>query len=228
MVGCARPMRWNGLPHSWFRQRNGHPFGHGVEHRDGDFGTLAGAAAHEQRFENGLVSFESCGNIDDRDAHAGRRLRPAGDRGDARFGLDQEVVGLALRVRAAFAVAGDRAADEPRIVLAQPLEGKAELGERAGFEVLHEHIGLGDHGFEQRLVVRLGEIEHHRLLAAIEPDEMRALAVHDEVVAAGEIALRPLDLDDARTGIGQPAGALRRRHGLFDGDDEEAFERKRH
>ena len=114
------------------------------------------------------------------------------------------------------------------MILAQPLEGKAQLGQRAGLEVLHEDVGLGENGFEQRLVVRLGEIEHHRLLAAIEPDEMRALAVHDVIVMAREIALRALDLDDASAGVRQPAGALRRGDCLFDRDDEEAFERQRH
>ncbi len=59
------------------------------------------------------------------------------------------------------------------------VNGKAELGERAGLQVLHEHVGLREHGFEQRLVLGLAEIEHHRLLAAIEPDEIGALAVHD-------------------------------------------------
>jgi hypothetical protein len=52
--------------------------------------------------------------------------------------------------------------------------------------------------------------------------------VHDVVIAAREVALGTLDLDDARAGIGQPAGALRRSHRLFDGDNEQAFEREGH
>jgi hypothetical protein len=28
----------------------------------------------------------------------------------------------------------------------QRVERKAELGDRAGLEVLHEHVGLGEHG----------------------------------------------------------------------------------
>jgi hypothetical protein len=47
--------------------------------------------------------------------------------------------------------------------------------------------------------------------------------VDDVIVLAGEVAFRALDLDDARPGIGEPAGALRRRHGLFDGNDEETL-----
>ena len=51
---------------------------------------------------------------------------------------------------------------------------------------------------------------------------MRALAVHDVIVVAREIAFRALDLDHARAGVGQAAGAVRRRHRLLDRDDEEA------
>ncbi len=105
---------------------------------------------------------------------------------------------------------------------------EAELGNRAGFEVLHEHVGLREHGFEQRLVSGIAEIEHDRFLAAIEPDEMRALAVNEMIVLAREVALRPLDLDDARAGIGEMTGAMRRRHRLLDRDDKKAFERERH
>ncbi len=47
------------------------------------------------------------------------------------------------------------------------VDGKAELGDRAGFEVLHEHVGLGQHRFQHRFIVVLVQIEHERLLAAI-------------------------------------------------------------
>jgi hypothetical protein len=53
---------------------------------------------------------------------------------------------------------------------------KAELGDGAGLEVLHEHVGLGEDRREQRLVVGAREIEHQRFLAAVEPHEIRALA----------------------------------------------------
>jgi len=45
--------------------------------------------------------------------------------------------------------------------------------------------------------------------------------VHHMVVVTGEIAFRTLDFDDTRAGVGEPAGALRRRHRLLDGNDEE-------
>jgi hypothetical protein len=161
-------------------------------------------------------------DVADRDADARRRFRPAGDRGDAGLGLDQHVVGLALGVGAGVAIARDRADDQPRVILAESFDGEAELGHRAGLEVLDEHVGLGQHGFEQRLVFRLGQIHHHGFLAAVEPDEIGALALRQRVIAAREIALRPLDLDDARPRVGEAARAHRRGDGLFERDDEEA------
>src|SRR5262249_25625877 len=74
-------------------------------------------------------------------------------------------------------VAGDGADHEARMRPPQLFKRKAELGDGAGLEVLHEHVGLGEHRREQRLVIGAREIEHHRLLAAVEPDEIRALAL---------------------------------------------------
>jgi hypothetical protein len=176
----------------------------------------------------------------------------------------------------------------------QLVERKAELGDRAGLEVLHEHVGLGEHRREQRLVVFAREIEHQRFLAAVEPHEIRALAPrflsacsvdslsphsvnslplqaevgfirlrpvntwpnsgkpefgckrgrgrrsrmfagccgktrghgsprHGElVVVAREIALGPLDLDHARAGVGEAAGAHGRRHRLLQRHHQQA------
>ena len=56
------------------------------------------------------------------------------------------------------------------------VEREAELGGRAGLEVLHEHVGPGEHRRQHGLVVVAGEIEHQRFLAAVEPDEIGALA----------------------------------------------------
>src|SRR5262249_8492252 len=79
-----------------------------------------------------------------------------------------------------------------------------------------------------RLVPRLGEIKHHGFLAAVEPDEIGALAVDDIIIAARKIAFRPLDLDDACTCVGEPARTHRRRHRLLERNDEEAGEGEGH
>ena len=141
-------------------QRHRHPFRHGVEHGNRNIRALPDARTRDQSFQDCLVGIEASGDVDDRNADARRRLRAAGDRRHARLGLDQQVVGLALRVRPALAVTRDRAADQPRIVLAQARGREAELCQRAGLEVLHEHVGLRQHRLQQRLVVGLAEVEH--------------------------------------------------------------------
>ncbi len=49
----------------------------------------------------------------------------------------------------------------------------------------------------------VARIDHGGILAAVEPDEIAALALRRGIVAAGEVALGPLDLDDMGAGIGQ-------------------------
>ena len=163
------------------------------------------------------------GDIDDGDADAGRTLGTAGDRGKAALGLDQEIIGLAFGIGAGVAIAGDRAADQRRIILSQPLQREAELVHRAGLEVLQQHVGARDQLFERGAAFLGGEIDHHGILAAVEPDEIAALAFCGGVIAAGEIALGAFDLDDMRAGIRQPRTAERRGNGLFDGDDDQSL-----
>jgi len=105
------------------------------------------------------------------------------------------------------------------MVLFQALEREAELVHRAGLEVLQENVRARDQLFEGLAALLGREIDHHRILAAVEPDEIAALALGSRVIAAGEIALRPFDLDDMRAGIGQARAAERRGDRLFDGND---------
>ena len=108
----------------------------------------------------------------------------------------------------------------------QCLDRQAEQVERAGFQVLHEHVGPGDQGSELVHRRRLPEIECHGFLAAVEPDEIGAAGGRGLVVESGEITFRPLDLDHPCAGIGEAGGAERGGHGLLDGDDEQACKRQ--
>ena len=99
---------------------------------------------------------------------------------------------------------------------------KPSLAAAPGFEILHEHVGPRDHCGKERLVIRLGEIEHNGFLAAVEPDEITALAVYEVVVAAREVALRALDLDHAGARVRKATGAHRRGDGLLERNDQEA------
>ena len=136
------------------QQRHRHPIRHGVEHGNRKLGAFAGALPRDQSFEDRLLGIHAGADIDDGHADA-RRLRRAGDRGEARLRLDQHVVGLAHGVRPALAVAGDRAADQPRMLAAQFRDRESELCHRAGFQVLHEHVGAREHRRQQRLVLGL-------------------------------------------------------------------------
>ena len=87
-----------------------------------------------------------------------------------------------------------------------------------------QHVGARDQLFERVAAVLGGEIDHHGILAAVEPDEIAALAFCGGVIAAGEIALGAFDLDDMRAGIRQPGAAERCCDRLFDGDDDQSFQ----
>ncbi len=143
-------------------------------------------------------------DIDHRYADPRRAFGAAGDRGQAALGLDQEIVGLAVGIGAFVAVAGNGAADQRRIILSKPLQREAELVHRAGLEVLQQDISARDQLFQRGAAFLGGEIDHHGILAAVEPDEIAALAFRRRIIAAGEIALGALDLDDMRAGVRQP------------------------
>ena len=147
----------------------------------------------------------------------------AGNRGQPAFGLNQQVIGLALRVRPRVAIARDRAADQSRIILAQSGRREAELIHRARLEILDQHVGFRDQVFQRGAAIGLREIDDARVLAAVEPDEIARLAFRGGVVTAREIALRAFDLDDMRAGVGKARRAERRGDGLLDGDDGETF-----
>jgi hypothetical protein len=62
-----------------------------------------------------------------------------------------------------------------------------------------------------------------RLLAAVEPHEVRCEAVHNAVVVAGEVAVtRSFDLDDAGAKVGEVAGGERAGDSLFERPDCDA------
>ena len=85
-----------------------------------------------------------------------------------------------------------------------------------------------DLSVEQGEVVLGLEVEGEGLLAAVQPDEVARLAVHVPVVAAGEVALGPLDLDDASAGIRQPGGAIGSGHRLLDTHHQQTVQRSSH
>jgi hypothetical protein len=204
--------------------RHVHPVGERVIEGHGHVPARPGLAASDQRLENALEGGHAGGNVAYGHTDAGHARFIAGDAGQTRLSLDQEVVGLEVAIRSLVAVTGDRAGDQRRAAAAQLVRRETETVDGPGREVLDEHVGALDHAAEEHPVVVAPKIERDRFLAAVEPDEIGALAVDVGVVAAGEVALRALDLDHPCAGIGKAGGAIGRRHRLFQGDDEKSFE----
>ena len=87
-------------------------------------------------------------------------------------------------------------------------------------EVLDEHIGLTDEVLEDRLALRMLEVEAQTFLAAVGPHEMARHAVDSGVIAAGEVSgSGSFDLDHASAQVGELPGCERCRHGLLAADD---------
>ena len=203
---------------------HGHEFGGRVEQRDAECAARAGALAQQKRHGDTLYRVHAGGDVADGNADAAPRPGRAVDGHQPAFGLHQQVVGFELAHRADLAVAGDVAGDQARVLLAQRVRTEAETLGGAGREVLNEHVGTGQEALHARAIALLAQVEGDRLLAAVDPDEVGGLAVHRVVVVAGEIAIAPLDLDDARAGIGQAAAAVGRGHRVLERDDQYAVQ----
>ena len=96
--GMSEPDTLRRLAGFMLHKRNRHPVGHGVEHRNRKLGAFAGSLPCDQCLQDRLIRVHSGRDIDHRYANA-RRLRCAGDRGQADFRLNQQIVGLARCAR---------------------------------------------------------------------------------------------------------------------------------
>ena len=154
----------------------------------------------------------------------------AGDGEEPGLGLDQEVVGLPSVVRAALAIAGDRAGDEPRAGLAERRRAEAEpFDARRARGSGRRRRPCATSAFSVATDAGVLEVEREALLRPVGPDEVAREPARPLVVGAGEVAaVRPLDLDDARALVGEEPGAVGRGDRLFEGDDEDAVERTAH
>ncbi len=101
------------------------------------------------------------------------------------------VVARALRVGAVLAVAGDRAVDEPGVLLAQALVADPEPLHHPRPKRLEQHVVLA-HQPQQHLAPGVGlQVEPDRALAAVEGEEERGLG---RVVGALVVGRRPADV----------------------------------
>ena len=111
-------------------------------------------------------------------------------------GLRDHVEGQVVLVRAALAEALHLGVDDAGIDLGDDVVAEAQPLDRAGREVLHEHVGLGGEILDELLAGRRLQVDGQRFLVGVEDQEIersrrRARA---RMHAAGIAALRVLDL----------------------------------
>ncbi len=142
-------------------------------------------------------------------------------------GLRDHVEGERFLVRAAFAEALDLAIDDAGVDLLQHVIAEAEPLDRAGGEVLGEHVGLLDQLLDELDALRGLEVDRRRLLVGVEDLEIERIGVVRVGCGdapAGVAALRVLDLDDLGPEPGQRLGAGRPRLELGQIDNPNAFQ----
>ena len=93
-----------------------------------------------------------------------------------------------------------------------------EPGGRPGGEVGDQHIGTVQQAMQQ-VEPGLGfQIERHRFLTAVSPNEVRGKTIDDIVIVPGEVStLGVFHFDDPRTEIGEHPRAHRRGDRLLQG-----------
>ena len=177
----------------------------------------------------------------DREVHAGagvayrgpeegrRAVRPSGHAHRSPHRLRDGLEALEAAVGAPGAEALHGGVDEPRIELLQHLVAEAEPVERAGREVLHEHVGPGHQLLEQGLAVSGLEVQGEALLVGVQHQEEQALAARVGHVGARDVALPGrLELDYVGPQPSQDLGAGGSRLVVRHVDDADAVEGARH
>ena len=177
--------------------------------------------------QDARIRVHARGDVRDRQAGLRGFLLGARHRQEPRLALDQQVVRLLVAIRAVRAVARDVADDDARLGGGQRRVREPEPRGGAGREVLHDDVRVrADQVPEDRLRIRVLDVERQAFLRPVRPHEVRREAAHALVVAAREVAgAGPLDLDHARAHVGQLPRGERRGDRVFERDDGDAFQR---
>ncbi len=157
----------------------------------------------------------------------GRPVRIAGEEGDAAEGVaDAPEAGLGA-VGAGLAVAGHAQHHELRVHRAQHVPAEAPAFERAGLEILGQHVGLGDELLQHLDALGRFQVERDRLLVARlrQPDQRVAAFADGAEAAAGIAHLGLLDLDHLGAELRHDRGAVGGGDVGRDVDDADAGER---
>ena len=185
-----------------------------IQHPDVDALPNAKALARQQRGGDALCAIETRHHVGDR--HAQPVTGAIGIPGDAHqpaFGLHHRVVPGFVAARTGLAIAGDRGVDQAGTAAVHGVPAETGPLERAGPEVLHQHVGLLDQLLEHRAPRGRLVVERDAFLVAVDAQEVRALGTDKRrAPVARVVALAGLfNLDDARAEIAQHHGAVRAR-----------------
>jgi hypothetical protein len=196
----------------------------------------AGLLALHQRGQHAVGAVHAGQQVADRHAHPLGVVRPGpGQRHQAGLTLGDLVVAGAPTLGPVVAEAADRQLHQPRVQLGQHVGAEAEAGQRAGPEVLQQHVRTPQQLGEHRLVVVVLEVEGDRLLVAVGGQEVRRLPVagvrlHERrAPAAGVVpAAGVLHLDHPGAEVAEHHPGVRPGEGPGQVDDENAVERSTH
>ena len=155
-----------------------------------------------------------------------RAVAEAGGRGRAAGALRDVLINLAVFVRTGTE-ALDRRDDHARIELVDVLPGQPHAVERAGREILHQHVALLDQLVEHALALRMLGVDRDRALVVIEHGEVeRIRALHVDQLSARDVAdAGTLDLDHVGAEPGQKLRAGRTRLHVREVENAHAVER---
>ncbi|MCY1202516.1 hypothetical protein D9M72_140060 [compost metagenome] len=171
----------------------------------------AAAAALVERQQDGHRRVQARHHVHDRQADAGGlALRVAVHAHQAAHGLGAGVVAGQTAQRSVGSEAADPAMDQGREFPAQGLVSQAPFFQRAGLEVLDQHVGVGQQAAQQLLARRPGQVQRHAFLVAVHADEVRGgVAQEGRPPAPRLVAAGRLDLEHVRAVVGQDLRAIR-------------------
>jgi hypothetical protein len=137
-------------------------------------------------------------------------LRRAGRRDHSGHGLDDCVIAGIAAARSVGAEARDAAVDQLWKFRAQDIVADAPFVERAGLEILDQHVGALEHLHQDGTAALGGKVEPDRALVAVDANEIgRVLAMEWRPPVAHFVAGRRLDLDHVSTVVGEDLRAKR-------------------
>src|SRR5262249_21314576 len=139
-----------------------------VDQRGIHLAATAGAPTFDERGENAHYRIDASENVGDRDTCAlGFAVQRPSQVHDPTHALGHEILAGACDVRAGLAKAGDRAIDQPRIVLAQTGVIEAELREPADLEIFDQYVRACRQLLDDAPAILALEIKLDRAFAAV-------------------------------------------------------------